>query len=346
MENLKTIDTILIGLGNVGKGFLQILINDKERLAREYGIALRIVAISNLRYGNFVDPNGFDPQALLSALEDQDMTAFESKRSALSTEEMIANTKADYLLEASATNFEDAEPANTYCRAALMSGKHLVTANKGPVALFYKELLDLAQENNVQIGVEGTVMSGTPTMRLGMDILRSANINKIQGILNGTTNYILTKMAEGNSYESAVQEAYELGYADANPVSDVEGFDAAGKVVILSNLLMDADIQFSEVDRNGITKLTIEDIENAKNNDATWKLIGTIEKTPSGLNASVKPIMLPNSHPLTGVSGGTNAITFSTEIMGDITLIGAGAGRVETGYALLNDVILIERSNK
>lgn len=341
---MRNVNIILVGLGNVGQGFIRVLNEDGARIEQTQGIKFSIVGIADLQYGNYVFPVGFDTKTLLSALESKDLSAFIAEKSTLSTEEMITQTSANYMLEASFTNFTDGEPASSYISAALRSGKNVVTSNKGPIALHYHELFALAKANNVDIGVEGTVMSGTPTMRMGMDILKAADIQKVQGILNGTTNYILTKMGEGQSYNEALADAQRLGYAEADPTGDVEGFDAAGKVVILSNILMGTNIGFAEVAREGITKLTITDIETAKNQNAAWKLIGSVEKTPNGIVGNVSPKMLPNSHPLAGVSGATNAVTFTTKLMGDVTLIGAGAGRIETGYALLNDILMIEGS--
>jgi len=344
MKTIKTIKLILIGLGNVGQGFLRILNEDNARLENDLGIRFDLVAISNLKFGNFVNPEGFNISALLAALDARDLSPFSAYRTDRSTAEMIEHTQAEYLLEASFTNFDTAEPALTYMRSAIGSGKNVVTANKGPIALRYQELRTLAENNKLKLGVEGTVMGGTPTMRMGMDILRAADIQKVQGILNGTTNFILTKMGAGQSYAEALAEAQALGFAEAEPTGDVEGFDAAGKVIILSNILMGTNLGFKDLSIEGISKLTIADVEKAKAQNAVWKLIGSVEKTAKGVKASVAPVMLPNTHPLAGVSGATNAITFTTKLMGDVTLIGAGAGRIETGYALLNDILMIEGS--
>jgi len=341
---MKTIDLILVGLGNVGKGFLTLLANEADRILADFELKFRVVGLADLQTGNFINPDGFDPAGLLEMLDQGDLRAIEPLRSNLPTDQLISSLPAHFLVEASYTNFETAEPAFSYMKAALTTGKHVVTSNKGPIALYYQELAGLAKVNKVRLGVEGTVMSGTPTMRMGTEILRGAKIEKIQGILNGTTNYILSKMAEGQDYQSALRDAQNLGYAEADPTGDVEGFDAAGKVVILANLVMGTPIKLEQVERTGITGLKISDIQAAKQNHSTWKLLGTIEKTTLGSKATVTPVMLPNSHPLAGVNGATNAVTFSTKLMGEITLIGAGAGRIETGFALLNDILTIESS--
>lgn len=186
-------------------------------------------------------------------------------------------------------------------------------------------------------------MSGTPALRLGMELLGGAGIRRVQGILNGTTNYILTQMESGAAYEAALAEAQAKGYAEADPSGDVEGHDAAGKVVILANLLLGLPLTMEDVACEGITGLTPEDIRAAQEAGERWKLIGLVERTDEGHRASVKPTRLPLAHPLASVSGATNAITYTTDLLGDVTLVGPGAGRVETGYALLGDVLGIHR---
>ena len=173
-------------------------------------------------------------------------------------------------------------------------------------------------------------MSGTPTVLSGMNLLRAAGIKRVQGILNGTCNYILTRMEEGSTYEDALQEAQDNGYAEADPTGDVEGFDAAGKVVILANLLMGVPIGMDDVDRTGISGLTPADISAAQDAGERWKLIGTLEPTDEGVAASVQPERVSLAHPLASVGGATNAVTYSTELLGDVTLVGPGAGRLET----------------
>ena len=342
---MKEIRVLMVGLGNVGQGFLNILNSDSESLRNDHGVDISVVGVSDLRYGNFYNQAGFSADELLAATQAGDLGSMHAYKVKTSTDEWIRNTKANFLIEASFTNFKDAEPAFTYMKAALTSGKNVVTSNKGPIALFYKELAALAKQNHCHIGVEGTVMSGTPSMALGLDILKAAGITKVEGILNGTTNYILTRMEAGNSYQDALAEAQKLGYAEADPTGDVEGYDAAGKVVILANLVMGASISFADIDRKGISGISLADVETATAEGKRWKLIGSVEKSNDGIKASVQPRLLPISNPLAGVGGATNAITYTTQHMGNVTLIGAGAGRTETGFALLSDILSISRTN-
>jgi homoserine dehydrogenase len=203
----------------------------------------------------------------------------------------------------------------------------------------------LAKANKAQIGAEGTVMSGTPTLRVGEELLSGAGVHKMQGILNGTTNYILTQMEDGASFQDALAEAQAKGYAEADPTGDVEGHDAAGKVVILANLLMGQSLTIAEVDCQGITGLTLDDIAAAQAAGERWKLIGSVEETEVGVKASVAPTRVSLENPLASIGGATNAITYTTDLLGDVTLIGPGAGRMETGYALVSDLLAIHRNN-
>lgn len=342
---MKTYRLALIGFGNVGQGFAQILSERGDVIEQQQGVRFVIVAVSDLLKGSVYDPAGLDPEALLAAVritgKVEGVSAPHKDWDALRT---ITESSADVVVELSYTDLKTGEPAITHLKAAIEAGKHVVTTNKGPVALRYSELKTLADQHGVQIGVEGTVMSGTPTLRLGRELLSAAGITRIQGILNGTTNYILTQMESGATYAAALAEAQAKGYAEADPTGDVEGFDAAGKVVILANLMLNAGISLADVDRTGITKLTPEDIASAQAAGERWKLIGKVEREGGSVRASVRPTRLPVTHPLASVGGATNAATFTTDLLGDVTLIGPGAGRLETGYAVLEDLMGIARS--
>lgn len=342
---MQTYRLALIGFGNVGQGLAQILWEQADELAGRFGVRFEIVAISDLLKGSVYDPDGLMPATLLTKVQTHgnldDVVAPHRGWGALRT---ISESNADIVVEISYTDLNTGEPALGHIQQALAVGKHVVTTNKGPIALQYPALSTLAAANGVQIGVEGTVMSGTPALRLGLDLLAGAGIGRIQGILNGTTNYILTQMEAGISYEAALAEAQAQGYAEADPTGDVEGYDAAGKVVILANLLMDTPLTMADVERKGITGLTLADIDEARLANERWKLIGTVEKKGDQVVASVRPLRLPAAHPLANVSGATNAITYTTDLLGDVTLVGPGAGRVETGYALLGDLLAIHRN--
>jgi len=340
MQNIRL---LMIGLGNVGQGLLSILAEQRQTLEASYGLRFSVVGVNDLRMGSLADPAGIPLENILAAAAKGDLRTIPAEIKERSVEEMLNGLEYDVLVEASYTDLRTGEPATSYIRQALHSGRHVVTTNKGPIALHYPELQRLAEQNSAQIGFEGTVMSGTPAIFLGMKWLKAAEIHRVQGIFNGTTNFILTKMEQGNDYASALAEAQRLGYAEADPSGDVEGYDAAGKIVILANVLMGKLITMQEVDRQGITHLTSADIEQARREGKRWKLIGSLEVSEGTIKASVRPLALPLSNPLAQVMGATNAINYTTRYLGDVTLVGAGAGRLETGYALLADILSIYR---
>lgn len=341
---MRTVRLALIGFGNVGQGFAHILHDQGAELVRRFDLDVKIVAVCDLLKGSVYDPAGLIPVELLATAEaGKSLETINAPVRGWDAAHTIAESGADVLVELSYTDLKTGEPAATHIREALKRGMHAITTNKGPVALHYPELSALARQNNARLGIEGTVMSGTPTLHLGADLLAGAGVTKIQGIVNGTTNYILTQMDNGGSYAEALAEAQARGYAEADPTGDVEGFDAAGKVVILANVLMGAAITMVDVDRQGITNLTVADIDAARAAGECWKLIACVEKTANGVQASVRPTRVPWGHPLASVSGPTNAVTFTTRLLGDVTLIGPGAGRLATGYAILCDLLAMIR---
>lgn len=344
---VKTYRLAMIGFGNVGQGFAQVLTQQAPLLADTYGVNFEIVAVSDLMKGSVYDPEGLSVEALLTAAQEgKNLETIAAPQTGWDSVKTIRESNADIIVEISYTDLETGEPALTHIREALDHGKHIVTTNKGPTALHYPELLSKARAENLEIGVEGTVLSGTPALHVGLEVLRAANIHKVQGILNGTTNYILTQMEAEAEYEDALSEAQAKGYAEADPTGDVDGHDAAGKVVILANLLLDLPLTMADVDREGIAELTQQHIQEAKASGERYKLIGTVEKHADGsYDASVKPERLPAAHPLANVGGATNAITYTTDLLGEVTLIGAGAGRTETGFAILSDLLSIHRKH-
>ncbi len=341
---MRTYRLALIGFGNVGQGLATILRDQGQMIADKHGAEYRIVAVNTGRHGSIYNPEGFDPGMLLAAYEEtQRIDTVPAPNIGWAVPQVIYESNADVIVELTSSDLLSGEPAAGYIRAALRQDRHVVTTNKGPIALFYPELSAAAAERGVMLGVEGTVMGGTPLLRVGRELLTTAGISRVQGILNGTTNYILTRMADGESYKSALKEAQEKGYAEANPIADVDGYDAAVKLVILSNLLLGVPLQMSNVEREGIRDLSSKDIVRAQKVGEVWKMVGWVERTPEMVRASVKPIRLPAAHPLASVNGATNAVTFVTKLLGDVTIVGPGAGRVETGYAVLSDLLEINR---
>lgn len=329
-----------IGFGVVGQGLAEIMLEKEKTLSEKYDFDFQVVAISDIKLGSVYDPKGLDLEEVLDMVESGvSLSEYPDGKTGWEPIKTIEESNADTIIEVTFTDMETGGPALDHVRTALKHGKDVVSTNKGPVAQKLEELQSLAEENDVQYKFEGTVLSGTPALNLALKTLAGCEIKKVKGIVNGTTNYILSKMEEGMDYEDALQKAQELGYAEADPTGDVEGVDAQGKTLILANTLMDAGLDLKEVEREGITGLTLEDIEDAKEEGHRWKLIAQAEKKEDGVDAKVGPEKIPLDHPLAGVMGPTNAITYTTDHLGEVTIIGPGAGKEETGYALLVDLL-------
>ncbi len=334
----------LVGFGVVGQGLAEILLKHKDRLEKEHGFEFSVVAVSDFVKGAAYDPKGLDLAKLLALAKENRISEYPGATTGWNALDTIAKSNADVVVEATYTDIKTAEPAYSHFKAALNSGKHLVTTNKGPTALFFREVAALAKSRKVQFRYEGTVISGTPALNLAELCLAGNEIREIRGIVNGTTNFILTNMEKGKSYADALKEAQDLGFAEAIPDADVEGFDAMAKVVILAKAVMGADIKVADVDRTGITKITLDDVNNAKAEGKRWKLIGRVAREGGAVRASVRPEKLDVADPLAGVGGATNALTFSTDLIRNVTIIGPGAGKIETGYSILVDLLAIHRS--
>ena len=339
----------LIGCGTVGQGLLRILDEKKDDLQRAFGFEAKVVAITDKLKGTLIAPDGLDIPAVLDLLAaGRPLSAYPKATPDMVTPldplDMIERTDADIIAELTYTDIKTGEPAASYIKKALRLGKHVVTSNKGPAALFYHEIRDLARKNGLQFRIEGTVMSGTPVFHLAECGLAGNRIKEVKGILNGTTNFILSKMeTEGMDYGAALALAQKLGYAEADPTADVEGFDALAKVVILSNVLLGASLKTSDVPCKGISAITRADVEAAKAQGFRYKLIGHARSEDGVVTASVSPQKLSLADPLAGVMGAQNALSLETDLMGKVTIQGAGAGKLETGFAILSDILAVHR---
>ena len=326
---------ILVGLGALGQGLLGHLSAQSDHLLDAYGLRVKIVAALDTS-GAVVQSAGVDPAALLRGKRSPTGLAslqpwFRPGRRAL---EIIHTIEADTIVEVTPTNILDGEPAMSHIRGALKARRHVVTANKGPIVLAMAYLTSLAEEQGVHLRFSGTVGGGTPILDLAGKGLRGDRVLQIAGILNGTTNYILTRMGEGLDFEEALKEAKKLGYAEANPAYDVDGTDAAIKLTILSNWVMGTKLHVTDVSVRGIKEVTRADVDRARAQGKAIKLIARCD----GARASVGPEMLAETDTL-NVPGPLNALTYTTENVGPITLVGKGAGGRETAGALLRDLI-------
>ena len=337
----------LIGFGVVGQGLAEILLKKREELLYKYGFEAQIVAISDIVKGSLYDPKGLHIEKLLEVVKKSgkidDYPDTPTLRRGWDSFQTICESNADTVVEVSFTDVKTGQPAIDHCKWAFENGKNVVMSNKGPVALAYRELTELARKHQVRWGFEGSVMSGTPTIRLPLTCLAGNDIREVRGILNGTSNFILTQMEEGMSYSDALREAQRLGYAEADPTADVEGYDALYKIVIMANVVMGVPLRREDVSRQGITQLTATDIEQAKAESHRWKLIARAKKVGDKVVASIAPEKVSMNDELAGIMGAMNAITFECDLAGPITVVGAGAGKTETGYSILIDLINISR---
>ena len=339
----------LIGFGTVGRGLAEILREKRELLLAEFGFEARVVAVSDVYHGSCFNAAGLDLDRVLELVDSGgadpgSLAAYSEQVCEWDSLETIRNSGADTVVEVTVTNIDTGEPAVSHCRAAFEAGAHVVTTNKGPVALAWRDLKDLAESRGLQFRFEGTVMSGTPVLSTATEALAGCEFARVRGILNGTTNYILSEMEQGRPYDEALVTAKELGYAEADPTADVEGFDVLAKVVILANVVMGAGIGVEEVSREGITGLDAEAVAAAPALGQRWKLIGQVERNDGRITASVGPVALALDDPLASVGGVTNAVTMETDLVGPVTIVGAGAGKEATGLSLLSDLVAIHRA--
>jgi homoserine dehydrogenase len=331
---------ILVGFGVVGKGVTSILARRYADELKDYSFNPKIVAIADID-GAVINPRGLSPEKL-EAIKQRGYPISADPdygRPGISALEVIESVEAEVVLEVTPVNIKNGEPALSHITQAFKTGKHVVTTNKGPLALAMPALTELAEYNNVYFRFSGTVGGGTPMLEFAKRCLAGDKILAIRGILNGTTNYILTEMQQNQlSFQEALANAQKLGYAEREPSMDIDGFDTACKVVILANWILNKKITLKDVDRTGIRDVSLKMLEEAASRNSTIKLVGSID----GGQVSVKPTEILRTNPLC-VSGVLNAVTFSTEYAGEQTLIGRGAGGLETASAVLRDLLDIRR---
>lgn len=316
----------LIGLGSVGRGVAE-MIAGKD-------LGLTITGIADSKSG-VIDGAGIDIGAVLAAKKATGRCGTPDLRA----EDVIGRADYDVLVEVSPTNALTGEPAIGFIQAALSRKKHVVTSNKGPVALQFQELRSLAAKNDVSFRYEATVAGAIPIMHTLEHGLAGNEILALYGVLNGTCNFILSRMAdEGLTYDQALMEAREMGYAEADPTYDVQGIDAAIKLVILVNTIWGKKITLDDIDRTGIDLLTAEALRLAEEEGSTIRLIA--EANPKKNLFRVSPRIIGKTHPLV-VEGTLNALTLETDMAKEITLIGRGAGSVETASAIIGDILFI-----
>ena len=334
---MKTLHVAIIGMGSVGQGVLKVLADSRGEYPGKKAV-FKVVAVADSK-GVCVEENGMDPAKVLKEKHDGNL-----KRSGQSTLDFIKTGNYDILVEVTPTDARTGEPGLSYITAALGRGKHVVTSNKGPVALQYKKLTGMAREKGVHFLYEATVGGAMPVFNLLRTPLAGNKVLGIKGIFNGTCNYILTRMAsEGLPYDMVLSEAKELGYAEADPTYDVEGIDTALKIVILANTAFGMGVSLKDVSIVGISSITPEALKLASDDGFVIKLIGEVRPNGTERVLKVSPRLVPKMHPL-AVQGTLNAALIETALAGDIAVVGKGAGSIETASAILSDLLYIASS--
>ena len=328
---------IVCGFGTVAQSFAKLLVSRSDDLYAKYGIMPRIVGAFDT-HGGAVDQSGLDLTKLVEVKKKYgSIKNYDKSKKKWSGLDIIKNVDADVLIETTASNYKNAEPGMSHIITAMKRGMHVISVNKGPLALAFPSLMELAVYNQVQFRFSGTVGGGTPILDYAKNSLRGEQITSFAGILNGTTNYILTNMAHGMSFAQALKDAKLRGYVEADESLDLDGFDAAAKLVILANWIMGMKVTMPDIKRIGIRKVTSEDVKKAAKKKMAIKLIASCNK-----ELEVSPKEIPVDDPLC-VNGTLNAISFTSEHSGTQTIIGKGAGGTETASAILRDLLDIRK---
>lgn len=331
-----------VGMGNVARAFARMLCERQDDLARDHGFRFRTTAISTNSHGSILSTDRIDLIEVAGRMErGESLVGLAGCEAVTDTFSLIERCDADILFETSPLNPVDGEPAASYIRRALERRINVITANKGPVAFRYRELKRVARERGVSFRFEGTVMDGAPVFNMVETCLPAARVLGFEGILNSTTNIILTGMEEGRSFEECLLAARRAGIAEANADYDIDGLDAAMKAVALANVLMDAEIDPRGIEPKGIRSLSIIDVEAAARRGRGIRLVARGERVSDKIIISIAPEEVMKDSPLGSVRGSSNLLKIKTDLMGDIAVLEIDPGVRQTAYALLSDMLTV-----
>lgn len=328
----------LVGFGNVNRSLVELLQQKTSQLRERHGIEWRITGVGSRRLGWWANPGGFDPIGLADSLTSEAVAALDGQKCSDYSNWLDASNP-DSIFEATSLNVESGQPATDYIRQALEHGAHAITANKGPVVHAYRELRDLASRCGKQFLFESTVMDGIPIFSLFRSTLPAIEVKGFRGILNSTTNVILTGMEKGLTFDESLREAQAFGVAETDASHDIDGWDAAVKVAALVNVIMDIPLLPRDVQRRGIRELTAEGVRTARFSGAPYKLVCRAALTPAGVLASVGPEQVPLSDALALVEGTSSIVRFDTDIFPGLTITEENPGLYATAYGMLADFI-------
>jgi homoserine dehydrogenase len=341
---MKTCNLFFLGFGTIGRALGRLMLEKQPLLRESYGVSFRPVAVATRRHGLACNPDGLD---LAECIRLSDAGAKIGSRSfdSAKLESLIKESRADVLVELTPTAREDGGPAVFHIRTALNCGIHAVTANKGPVAYAYRALKESADRAGRRFLFEAAVMDGTPLFSLQREALPAARILGFRGILNSTTNYLLTQMEMGMDFEEAVQAAQQMGIAETDPLADVEGWDAVLKVTALVNVWMDVPLAPGAVIRQGIGMLDSAEVRRARKRGRPFKLVCRAVRTVDGATASVRPEQIPADDPLAFVSGTGTMLILETDTLPGLIIGGTAPSPETTAYGLLADLLSITRGD-
>ncbi len=337
---MKEVKLAFLGFGNVGQALARLFLGKQTLLRNQYNLTCRAVGIATGRHGVALDSRGLDLQQALALADQgkslQPLSAVEPTEDGL---EFIRTCAADVLFENTPVNYQTGQPAIDHIRTALENGMHAITANKGPLVHAHDQLTALAKKHGKRFLFESTVMDGAPLFGLWRETLPAAEVRSFEGILNSTTNLILTLMEDGKSFAEALAVAESIGIAESNPQGDTQGWDAAIKVAALVTVLMGVPLTPDQVDREGIENISLEDVTSAASERTRWKLLCRAEKRAGEIHASVRPTLVGPDSPLFNVQGTSSAITFQSDVLGDLTLVETDPSPETTAYGLFADFI-------
>jgi homoserine dehydrogenase len=339
---MHTVRFLLVGLGNLGRRFCEVLLEKDALLRRRYGLNLRLVGAADSR-GAAYAPEGLDLDQVVELKQAGGTIAGYSgigQQGGLATE-LVATAEADLLLEASPVNLEQgAEPGLTCIHTALERGMHVVTPNKGPLVVAYRELHDLAAAQGVELRFDGTVAGGLPALNIGQRDLRGAVIHQLEAVPNLSTGYVMDLLADGLSWDETLERARQTGALEGDGSWDLEGWDAAAKLVILANSVLDYPARMEDVTLAGVTSVAVDVLRAARERGERYRLLTRAERDSGGAYAlSVAPVPLPPDHPLGRLGRKQMGIVFSTDIYGTITAIIDEPNPIPSASTMLRDVL-------
>lgn len=333
-----------IGFGNVARSLVRLFERKRGLLKSTYDITYSVTGIATGRHGFTVNPDGIDIAKALELVESKQSIFPLSSFDVQDSLAVIQHSQASVMFENSPVNYESGQPAIDHVRAALNLGMHAITANKGTVVHAYQELTALAKSKNKKFRFESTVLGGSPVFSTFREAMPLAELMSFKGIINATTNLILSRMEDGESFDDAVKYCQSIGIAETDPSGDVDGWDAAIKVSALATVLMDSSLKPQDVERKGIREITAEMVNQAKSEKKRWKLVASAERVGSQVKGRVSPELVDSSSPLYGMMGSASGLTFSTDVLPNYSVIvsereGMKGGPEETAYGLFADFV-------